>query len=335
MTMRYILSVFVGNRFGIFNYSTKQLGGYVDIDWFSTEKIFTEDRFYGEGVLNSFSIEDLTIASLEAKTEYTVVPGTSTNIEMKAKFQSGNTSNVASQCVYQVENPNVLNIVGGKLIGQTEGSTNVTATYTDVLGNQQTVEFKVTVAIFPLIEGALNPSIYGKGTFKQSTASLTTEKDGFGGWEYSDGIDISQYDKLVIKLRRAPTNKPHFRLYDDNDFKSRAYYDYDIGTKKTVEIPLKDLVKVDGNPLDLTHICIAGFLTQGVTALYISDIHLEKELSYDVNADGVVDISDVVAIINQMAGTMQYPKADVNNDNAVDISDVVAVINAMAGQSEE
>ena len=254
---------------------------------------------------------------------------------MKAKFQSGNTSNVASQCAYQVENPNVLNIVGGKLIGQTEGSTNVTATYTDVLGNQQTVEFMVNVAIFPLIEGALNPSISGTGTFKQSTASLTTSKGGFGGWEYGGGIDISQYDKLVIMLRRAPTNKPEFRLYDENNFSSNAYYSFDIGSKKTIEIPLKDLVRVDGTPLDLTHIFIAGFLTQGVTALYISDIHLEKELSYDVNGDGVVNISDVVAVINQMAGTMQYPKADVNGDNSVDISDVVAIINAIAGQSEE
>jgi hypothetical protein len=45
-----------------------------------------------------------------------------------------------------------------------------------------------------------------------------------------------------------------------------------------------------------------------------------------------VDISDVVAVINQMAGTASYKAADVNNDNEVNISDVVAVINIMAGQ---
>ena len=336
MTMRYILSVFVGNRFGIFNYSTRQLGGYVDIDWFSTEKIFTEDRFYGEGVLNSFSIEDLSVASLDGTAEYSVLPSSSNAIDLKASFQSGRTSNVASQCEYVVDNKNVVSIEGDRIIALEQGTANVTATYTDVYGNKQTMEFKVNVlSYFPLLEGLLNPSIYGTGSFKQSTASLTTAKGGFGGWEYSSGIDISQYDKLVIKLRRAPTNKPEFRLYDENNFSSRAYYSFDIGTKKTIEIPLKDLVRVDGTPLDLTHIFIAGFLTQGVTALYISDIHLEKELSFDVNGDGVVNISDVVAVINQMAGVMQYPKADVNGDNAVNISDVVAVINAIAGQSEE
>ncbi len=51
----------------------------------------------------------------------------------------------------------------------------------------------------------------------------------------------------------------------------------------------------------------------------------------DVNGDGEVNISDVVAIINQMAGTASWPSADVNEDDAVNISDVVAVINIMAG----
>ena len=55
-------------------------------------------------------------------------------------------------------------------------------------------------------------------------------------------------------------------------------------------------------------------------------------LKGDVNEDGTVDISDVVAVINQMAGTASWPHADVNEDNDVNISDVVAVINIMAGQ---
>ena len=52
----------------------------------------------------------------------------------------------------------------------------------------------------------------------------------------------------------------------------------------------------------------------------------------DVNEDGLVDISDIVAIINQIAGTATYRYADVNKDDNVDISDIVAVINIIAGQ---
>ena len=51
----------------------------------------------------------------------------------------------------------------------------------------------------------------------------------------------------------------------------------------------------------------------------------------DVNEDGKIDINDVVAVINQMAGTATWRYADVNEDKKVDINDVVNIINIMAG----
>ena len=55
-------------------------------------------------------------------------------------------------------------------------------------------------------------------------------------------------------------------------------------------------------------------------------------LKGDVNQDGKVDISDVVAVINTMAKTADFPNADVNGDKKVDISVVVSIINIMAGK---
>ncbi len=53
----------------------------------------------------------------------------------------------------------------------------------------------------------------------------------------------------------------------------------------------------------------------------------------DVNMDGKVDISDIVAIINTIAGNTTYINtADVNEDSMIDISDIVAVINIIAEQ---
>ena len=64
----------------------------------------------------------------------------------------------------------------------------------------------------------------------------------------------------------------------------------------------------------------------------------------DVNNDGETNISDIVTIINVMAGKdantgtdMNAPaavkaKSDVNHDGKTDISDITAVINIMAGQ---
>ena len=64
----------------------------------------------------------------------------------------------------------------------------------------------------------------------------------------------------------------------------------------------------------------------------------------DVNDDGETNISDIVTIINVMAGkdantgtdmnapTAAKAKSDVNHDGKTDISDITAVINIMAGQ---
>ena len=53
----------------------------------------------------------------------------------------------------------------------------------------------------------------------------------------------------------------------------------------------------------------------------------------DVNGDGGVDVGDVMAIINFMAGQpngVTLDRADVNGDGTVDVGDVMAVINIMA-----
>lgn len=51
---------------------------------------------------------------------------------------------------------------------------------------------------------------------------------------------------------------------------------------------------------------------------------------FDVNRDGNVDISDIVAVINIIAGTSSNFQGDVNGDNKTDISDIVAIINYIA-----
>ena len=75
---------------------------------------------------------------------------------------------------------------------------------------------------------------------------------------------------------------------------------------------------------DLKDEIIKGYYGEGG---YIPDI------AGDVNGDGTVDINDVVAVINHMAGTSTYDKSDVNGDKEVNINDVVSIINIMAGNT--
>lgn len=62
--------------------------------------------------------------------------------------------------------------------------------------------------------------------------------------------------------------------------------------------------------------------------------YFSKLLKGDVNSDGNVDISDVVALVNIILNSSSnyQVKADLNNDGSIDISDVVAVVNIILGQ---
>ena len=65
-------------------------------------------------------------------------------------------------------------------------------------------------------------------------------------------------------------------------------------------------------------------------------LSLSAQKKGDVNLDKEVDISDVVAVINSIAGSTTYKTtADVNGDNTIDISDVVAIINIIANGSPD
>ena len=73
--------------------------------------------------------------------------------------------------------------------------------------------------------------------------------------------------------------------------------------------------------------CIQVVMTDETRQAYLDSLKVNP---FDVNEDGEVDISDIVAVINQIAGTASYAHSDVNEDGNTDISDIVAIINAIA-----
>ena len=74
------------------------------------------------------------------------------------------------------------------------------------------------------------------------------------------------------------------------------------------------------------------YLKDAIVRGYYGKDGYQPLLKGDVNTDGKVDISDIVAIINDIAGSTTYQFSDVNGDSKVDISDIVAVINIISGQ---
>lgn len=275
--MRYTLNIFVGNRFGLFNYATAERGGYVDIDWFSTEPDFSEEKYYSEGTLTTFTEDDLTMASLTMADEsIDLIFGARRSLDIEATFHSGRVENVAAMCSYEMTTPGVVSIENGSMMALTEGTTEVTAYYTDFMENTMSVEFSVTVAAFPLTNEGFNPSIYSTGTFDESTGSLTTGQYGFGGWQYDAGIDLSGYNYLVVRLQRSASCSPSFRLFDSNSYWSTPYM-YDLGTKTEAKIDLRNMVKEDGTKCDPSHIYIAGFWTMGGSQVYIKEVFVSND----------------------------------------------------------
>ena len=276
-TMRYTLNIFVGNRFGIFNYATSQLGGYVDVDWFTTEPTFTEEMFYTPEELNGYTDDELTLQQLTLEqTEWALTPGSAIRLPITATSKAGTSTNVTALCQFDIADPDVVGIAGNCLVGKSEGTSAVTATYTDQFGNSGSVQFNVSVSYFPLTEGPLNPSLLGTGSYNGRTMGLTTAKDGFAGWTYNSGVDLSAYKYLIVKLRRGASCSPAFRLYDENDVQSTPF-SVSMGSKREVVIDLQEMVKADGKTCDPHHIYMAGFTSTGTSTIYLSDIFLSND----------------------------------------------------------
>jgi beta-xylosidase len=277
MTMRYTLDYFVGQRFYLFNYATEHLGGYVDFDWFSTEQKFSEEMY---GIVDPNTLltdEEKTMTDLSIATNaLSVSAGSVTPLDVMCTVQTGAQENVASRCVYNISKPHIVAVQGGRLIGLKDGTTDITATYSDPMGNTKQVNFQVTVTTFPLKGGDFNPSLVGSGTYNERVNSLKTAANGLGGWHCPSGVDISDYQYLVVRLLKASTTKPSFRLYDADNAQASPY-SYEMGTSKEAVIDLHSMKNAEGQTIDPSHIYLAGFSTNGEQVVYIKEVYLSND----------------------------------------------------------
>lgn len=308
LDMKYNLSVFVGNRFGIFNYATKELGGSVDVDWFSTEKDFSEDTFYDKSSV-AYSENYLTVASISADNpSYSLLTNSAKSFVLTATYKDGHTEDITSSANYKISNDKVVGVKNGRLTSYNEGNAVVTASYNDALGNTVSTDINIFVNTFPLTAAGINPSIYGSGTFDESTHTLVTGQYGFGGWEYANGADISSYKYIVIEMNKAQSNGASFRLFDENSYWSSPSMT-DIGSSTTVKIELAKLVKNGTTtPLDLSHIYIAGFWSYGGGDISIKNIFFSNNGETPVTGIHEIEETDKPVDVYNLSGMLLYSK---------------------------
>lgn len=308
LDMKYNLSVFVGNRFGIFNYATKALGGSVDVDWFSTEKDFSEDAFYDKSSV-VYSENYLTVASISAdKPSYSLLTNSNKSFVITATYKDGHTEDITSSANYKISNDKVVGVKNGRLTSYSEGNAVVTASYNDALSNTVSTSINISVSTFPLTAAGINPSVYGSGTFDESTHTLVTGQYGFGGWEYTNGTDLSGYKYIVIEMNKAQSNGASFRLFDENSYWSSPSMT-NIGSSTTVKIELAKLVKNGTTTLlDLSHIYIAGFWSYGGGDISIKNIFFSNDGETPVTGIHEIEETDKPVDVYNLSGMLLYSK---------------------------
>jgi hypothetical protein len=287
--MRFITSIFTGQRFYLFNYATQQDGGYVDFDWFSTEQQFTEEAYYSPELLQTFSAEDLQLDYIDAATRIEALNGGTAELPIFAVMKSGLRQAIATKCDYQLSNADIATISGGTATGKKEGTAEVTATWTDPQGAQHEFRFTLAVETFPLREGLFNPSIVGEGTFNAETLEFTTANKGQAGWNYAAGLDISNAQYLVVELQEKPAVSTTLCLYDRAGSYTRTL------TGATTKLKLSNVTKVDKQALTRV-----SFQTNGGKALKLKRVFLSDD------GETPTGINEVSGFKFQVSGTETY-----------------------------
>lgn len=300
--LKYTYDFFVAPRYGIFNFATRSLGGYVDIDWFTTEEVFTEDIFYDDSFIG-YSEDALTPVSLNTDVNNPeMLLGTNKTVKIIALFADGHTEDVTTRVEITNSNPEAIRFVNGQLIALQDGISDITAVFRGLLGHQVSLQFQASSKIFPLTNELFNPKIFGEGTFDETTRTLITSQYGAGGWWYDNGIDISLYDNLTLELEQVQTCGASFRIYDESSYWTDCAA-YDVGNNTKLIVDLHSMKKDNsGAKCDPSHVYGVCFWSFGGSPIKIKSVYLSG-YNEPSNMDNIiVDIESMFVDVYTIMG---------------------------------
>ncbi|MDD4823417.1 MAG: family 43 glycosylhydrolase [Bacteroidales bacterium] len=293
LTMDQELPQAGGCLFGLFNYATASEGGYVDVDWFSTEPSYDESFYYAENNTVNYTIQSLTLTDIKVTggDSLTYLANSSSNLIVKATYADGHTEDISSACRYESLNPDVVDINRGAIVTRKDGEATVNISFTGPLGEQKVVTVHISSEIFPLVKKLFNPSIYATGNFYDKIKTLRTGQWGFGGWVYKNGIDLSGYKYLVFKFYSVAYCGASLRIFDENNYWSGAAQ-YDFGSNKQVVVNLESMVKSGTTTkVDPSHLYMIGLWSDGSSNIVISDVYVTNNDDYS-KMNGIEDVQD-------------------------------------------
>ena len=201
--------------------------------------------------------------------------GDGKNIIVNALYADGSSKPVTDKARLAISDESVVRLEGTKLMAVSEGTAVVTVSYTSQAGVTCSKEVAVNVVSpFSLTEAMFNPSIWEAGSFDEDTHTLITGRYGFGGWQFSEGLDLSSYERLIVKLGNNNDCGVSFRLFDKDNYWTKPAM-YDFHSSREVTVYLHDMKDEDGKKIDPSHIYIAGFWSYGGKPIIIDSLTLE------------------------------------------------------------
>jgi poly(3-hydroxybutyrate) depolymerase len=170
---------------------------------------------------------------------------------------------------------------GYRMLGQRYAETML-----QILDEHHEIDFDTSETYFPLTEEAFNPMLYLEGTFQKSGDVVkfnSTDNGNFGGWRYHDGIDLSAYNYIVVKLNQATTGSPVVRVYDTDDYLNPCYT-FNMGNNREAVIDLRQMKTAAGATVNPAHLYMIGFENQNGKSITFDKVFLSMDGVTDVNA---------------------------------------------------
>ena len=216
-----------------------------------------------------------TIQSISAATgDMELEEGGNLMVSLKAVYADGHTKEINDQATYTFDNPTIASSNYGYIKGLTPGFTKVTATYTDKKGQQHQTTFNVTVSAREFFSFNQNDvsSIWDNCTYNESTRAFTMAAYGQIGWKYPEGIDISGYKYLVVKLKQEQNIGAEIRIFPVNTIWGANEHIKALSGTMTV-------TKLSEVNFDLSKVYIIDFWSRGGT-IYVDDVYLTNNDDY-------------------------------------------------------
>jgi hypothetical protein len=218
-----------------------------------------------------------TVKQLNLADNVMAMPGQLQRLPVTATFEDNHTEDVTKDMTYISDD---FDFNGSIFSPTTEKQGTAEACYTDFTRKETRQTVNIDVRYFPFAADNIT-SLYGAVNYDEVARSITAKTaGGQAGWVYKNGVDMSAYKYLVVKLKEPQTCNAQIRVFNKNNINSVSYKDT-INSRTTIVIDLHNMVyNAAGATIDPSKIYIVSFRCSKAGTLLIDDVFLSNDSQY-------------------------------------------------------